>query len=316
MKKYNYGGQAVIEGVMMRGRNVYTLAVRTPEEKIFTENKEIHPLSDKHKYLGFLKLPILRGMIAFVENLVVGTRIITRSAEVAGVDEDDSPEEMGKFDKFLFDKFGDKTMDIVMGFSVVLSIFLGVGLFMLLPVFISDLLRKFFNFQSTYILSLVEGIVKLVIFLTYMVLISLMKDIKRIFMYHGAEHKTINCYESGDELTVENVRKHTRLHKRCGTSFLLIVMIVSIIVFMFIQYDVLWIRMITRILLVPFVAGFSYELIRIAGNSSSKIVEIISKPGLMLQYLTTKEPDDMQIEVAIASLKGVINAESELSQKQ
>ncbi|MDR2938747.1 MAG: DUF1385 domain-containing protein [Clostridiales bacterium] len=300
------GGQAVIEGVMMRGKTVYALAVRTPENGIYLEKTDLKPPANKYP---ILKLPIIRGMAAFVDSLVLGMKILTKSAEIAGVEEVGDSGEESKFDKFMYDKFGDKAVNIVMGFAVAISIALSIGIFMVLPVLISGFIKSVIKFESIYVLSLLEGIVKMAIFLGYMFLISKMKDIQRVFMYHGAEHKTIACLEHGDELIVENVRKHTRLHKRCGTSFIFLVMIVSIIVFMFLKTDVLLMRVISRVILVPVVAGISYELIRFAGRSESAFAEFFSKPGLLLQKWTTIEPDDAQIEVAIAAMKGVLEVE-------
>ncbi len=308
VKPTHIGGQAVIEGVMMRGKNMYTLAVRTPEKDIFIEKKDINTPAKRYP---FLKLPIIRGVVAFVDSLVLGMKIITKSAEIAGVEEAETEAEQSKFDKFMYEKFGDKTVDVVMFFAVILSIVMSVGLFMILPVFISGFIKSALKFDSPFVLSLVEAIVKMAIFLGYMILVSKMKDIQRVFMYHGAEHKTIACFEHGEDLKVENVRKYTRLHKRCGTSFLFLVMIVSIVVFMFLKTDVLWLRVVSRLLLIPFVAGISYELIKWAGSSDSAFVEFFSKPGLWLQKLTTREPDDDQIEVAIAAMKGVLESETQ-----
>ena len=297
------GGQAVIEGVMMRGKKIYALAVRTPSKEIAIEKEELHPLSEKYKVL---KLPIVRGVIAFVESLVMGMKITTRSVELAGLDEIE--EEPSRFEIWLQDKFGDKLNDVLIGLSVTFALALSVGLFMLLPVWLSSFIRPLID-ENTWALGIIEGFVRIGIFAFYIFLISKLKDMQRVFAYHGAEHKTINCFESGDELTVENVQKHTRLHKRCGTSFLLIVMIVSMITFMFVRTDVVWMRFAMRIVLVPFIAGVSYEVIRWAGRSSSPLVGIISAPGMLMQKLTTQEPEDDQIEVAIAAMNGVLESE-------
>ena len=305
MKRTNIGGQAVIEGVMMAGKKMYALAVRTPEGTITVEKNQRDNVLSRHK---LFKLPIFRGMAAFVESLITGVKIIMRSAQLAGM-EDETEEEPSKFEKFLLDKFGDKLADILISFSVCVSILFSIAVFFMLPVFIGSLFRPIL--PGTWALGIVEGLVRIVIFLLYIWLISKMEEIKRVYQYHGAEHKTINCFESGDELTVENVMKHTRLHKRCGTSFLLIVMIISMVVFFFVRTDSIVLRLISRVFLVPFVAGISYEVIKWAGNSDSPLVNIVSKPGLCLQLLTTKEPDGSQIECAIAAMKGVLEDEGE-----
>lgn len=306
MKRTNIGGQAVIEGVMMRGKKVYAMAVRTPEQGIVIEKKDVHSLSAKW---GLFRFPIFRGISAFVDSLIMGTKIIMRSAELAGENIEEENAEPSKFEKFLEEKCGDKLTDYIIYFSVFLSLIMGVGLFMLLPVWIGSFFKPII--PGTWVLSIIEGLVRIGIFLIYLVAISRMKEIQRVFQYHGAEHKTINCFESEEELTVENVRKHTRLHKRCGTSFLFLVMIISMVVFFFVSTDNIWLRFLSRILLVPFVAGISYEVLKWAGNSESKFVSIVSYPGLCLQKITTAEPDGQQIETAIAALKGVLEDEPE-----
>ena len=267
---------------MMRGKKIYAMAVRNPEGEIVVEKKPVGGLGKK----GLFRYPIFRGMAAFVDSLVTGTKILMRSAEIAG----------------------EGWEDILIYFSVFISLLLGMGLFFVLPVAIGNLFK---TLVPTWALGIIEGLIRIAIFLGYLWLISRMKEIKRVFQYHGAEHKTIACFESGKELTVENVRPCTRLHKRCGTSFLLFVMLISMIVFFFVRTDVFWLRLITRICLVPFIAGISYEVIRWAGNSESSFVKIVSAPGLCLQKLTTAEPDASQIECAIAAMKGVLEDEPE-----
>ncbi len=303
------GGQAVIEGVMMRGKKMYAIAVRSPENEneIVMIKKHISPISNKYK---FLKLPVVRGVVAFVDSLITGMKIITDSAEIAMIEEDKNKSEPDKFEVFLNKIFGEKSNDILLYFSAFIAILLSIGLFMLLPTFIAGFSGKLVG-ENTWILSILEGFIRIFILVLYIFLISRLKDIQRVFQYHGAEHKTINCYEKSDELTVENVKNHTRLHKRCGTSFLIIVMIVSMVVFFFIRTDVIWMRFVYRILLVPVIAGFSYEIIKWAGKSDSAIVNIVSYPGMCLQKLTTAEPDESQIEVAIAALKEVLENEQE-----
>jgi len=306
-KTTHIGGQAVIEGVMMRGRGCYTLAVRQPDKEIFSETISLNPIT---KRIPILKLPILRGVVSFVDSMYLGTKILMKAAEVAGLD-DDSEGEQSKFDKFLTDKFGDKVYDVVIWFSVVVALFMSVGLFMVLPTFLSGVLAKLLKNDSYLILSGMESVIKVIIFIVYLSLVSKMEDIARVFMYHGAEHKTINCFEHGEDLIVENVKKHSRFHKRCGTSFLFIVLVISILVFTMVRVETLGMRILSRIILVPIVAGISYEIIQWAGRHDNAFVNLISKPGMALQKLTTKEPDDSQIEIAIAAMKGVLEYEKE-----
>ena len=301
MKRTNIGGQAVIEGVMMRGKKMYAMAVRNPEGGITIEKKELGGLGRK----GLFRLPIFRGVAAFVDSLVTGTRILMRSAEIAGEDWTEEAEP-SKFEKFLQEKLGDRMNDIIIYCSVGFSLILGMLLFFLLPVWLGNFFK---TMVPTWALGVIEGLIRIAIFLLFG--ISRMKEIHRVFQYHGAEHKTINCFESEKELTVENVLPCTRLHKRCGTSFLLFVMIISMVVFFFVRTDDFLLRLVTRIILVPVIAGLSYEVIRWAGNSNSKLVALISYPGLCLQKITTAEPDPDQIETAIAAMKGVLEDEPE-----
>ncbi len=300
------GGQAVIEGVMMRGKSIYCMAVRNINTKeIAVEKNPVKSLANRAK---LLKLPFIRGIASFVDSLVLGMKIIMRSATLSGLDEETQEQKKSKLDIWLENKFGEKLTDYIIYFSVFISIILSIGIFMVLPVWISSFITKFFN-VSLWGIGVVEGLVRILIFLAYILLISKMKDVQRLFKYHGAEHKTINCFESGDELTIENVRKHTRLHKRCGTSFLIIVMIVSMVVFMFLRTDNVTLRVLSRIILVPLIAGISYEIIKLAGRCDNIFVKIISAPGMALQKVTTKEPEDEMIETAILSLKGVLEEE-------
>lgn len=296
------GGQAIIEGVMMRGKRIYAMAVRNPAGGITIEKNEWGGIANK----GIFKYPIFRGIGAFVDSLITGTKILMHSAEIAG--EDWADEELSPFEKYLQNKFGDKINDILIYFSVTVSLILGMGLFFVLPVWLGSFFK---TIVPVWALGVIEGLLRIAIFLLYLFLISRMKEIKRVFQYHGAEHKTINCFESGKELTVENVMPCTRLHKRCGTSFLLFVMIISMIVFFFVRTDYVALRLVSRIFLVPFIAGISYEVIRWAGKSESKLVAAISYPGLCLQKITTAEPDESQIETAIAAMKGVLEDEEE-----
>lgn len=302
-KATSVGGQAVIEGVMMRGTKDIATAVRCPDGHIEIEKKPLNLLSVKWK---INKIPLLRGVFSFFESMYTGVSCLMFSAKFFE-DEEDSPEKMSKFEKWLQDKFGDKLLTIVMYISVLFSLVIGVGLFMLLPNFLAGLIKIPFPDISVIILNVIEGVIKLGIFLVYLYFVSKMEDIKRVFMYHGAEHKSIFCYEHGDELTVENVKKYSRFHPRCGTSFLVIVMIVSILIFSCISWGSLKYRLLYRLLLLPVVAGLSYELIKIAGKYDNAFTRAISKPGVILQHLTTKEPDESQIEVALTALKAVIS---------
>lgn len=297
--KTSIGGQAVIEGVMMRGPEKIATSVRKPDGEIECEIKDI---GQKRKN-KFLKLPIIRGCVNFFDSMIIGVQSLMYSAKFFDVEEEN--EEPSKFEKWLEEKLGsEKMMNAVIYFSVIISLFFSVGLFILLPGAIGELLANVLN--NHYILTFVEGVVRIAIFIFYLALVSNMKDIKRVFMYHGAEHKSIHCYESGEELTVENVKKHTRLHPRCGTSFLLIVMVVSMLVFFFIPKMFFLYRLLLRIALLPIVAGISYEIIKYAGRKDNKFTKILSAPGMWFQYITTREPDDSQIEVAIHSLKAVM----------
>lgn len=299
------GGQAIIEGVMMRGPYKTAMAVRKPDGDIACEANE----NGTKKRNKFLKLPIVRGCVNFIDSLVIGMKALMFSAEFMDIEgEEDEPE--SKFDRWLEEKFGDKVKDIVIYVSIAISLVLSVGLFILLPTLVTrgiEALFRSFAFAGTRAFtSIVEGILRMVIFIAYLALVSQMKDIKRVFEYHGAEHKTIACYEGGEELIVENIKKYTRFHPRCGTSFLLLVMIISIIVFSLLPRTGVILRLLMRLALLPVVAGVSYEFIKLAGRSRNRCVAWLTKPGLWLQRLTTREPDASQIEVAIASMQAVI----------
>lgn len=302
------GGQAVMEGVMMRGPHKTAVAVRKPDGEITVKVDE-NGTKKKNK---ILKLPIIRGCINFFESMVIGIKALMYSAEFVDLEEEESE---SKFEKWLEEKLGDKIKDVVIYFSLIVSLFLSVGLFILLPTVVTRGIEAIFDgvaFAGTKTFtSLCEGIVRMVIFISYLALVSQMKDIKRVFEYHGAEHKSIACYEAEEELTVENVKKYSRLHPRCGTSFLLFVMIVSIILFSLLPRTSILPRLLMRIALLPVVAGISYEIIKLAGKSKNKCVCILTKPGLWLQKLTTREPDESQIEVAIKSLTSVMPEDKE-----
>lgn len=297
-----------MEGVMMRGPKEIAIAVRKPDKEIIVEKRPISSVLQKSK---ILKLPVIRGCIAFFESMITGVKALMFSAEFYDIEGEEYKE--SKFDKWLEEKLGDKIKDVVIYFSVILSLVLSVGLFFMLPNFIAELIAKLTSIQvDGTARTLIEGAVRMAIFLAYILLVSQMKDIKRVFMYHGAEHKTIHAYECGAELTVENVRKSSRLHPRCGTSFLIFVMIISIIVFLIIPTGLTWWqRALFKILLLPVVAGLSYEVIKFAGRHENWFTKLISMPGMWLQYITTREPDDSQLEVAIASLSAVLTDNKE-----
>ena len=293
------GGQAVIEGVLMKNMDRYAVSVRKPDGKIETKVEECVSFAEKHP---LFKLPILRGMVNFLESMVIGMQTLNYSASFYEDAEEQTEEKTEQFlEKFL----GEKAEKVIMGIVLVFSLAISIGLFMILPYIASEAAGKLIH--NEYGILLMEGVIRIVIFLGYIVLISQMEDIKRVFMYHGAEHKTINCLEAGVELTTENVDNYSRLHKRCGTSFIFIVMIISMVFFFFIRVDTIWLRIVLRLLFLPLVAGVSYEFIRLAGSSDHPLVQIFSKPGLALQKLTTKEPDHSMIEVAIASVEGVFD---------
>ena len=304
MADVRIGGQAVIEGVMMKNKEKYAIAVRKPDKDIEVKIESYKPSADKGL---FFRLPIIRGVFNFVESLVIGVKTLTYSASFYDEEEEDNKsikDTGGDADKKEADK-KEKSDSLFLFFTVALSIVLAVGLFMLLPAFLVSILDDYIS--SHILLGLIEGAIRLVIFLLYVFLISRMEDIQRTFMYHGAEHKSINCLEAGDELTVENVMKASRFHKRCGTSFLFIVMIVSILVFMCIDSRTLWLRLLLRVLLVPVIAGISYEFIRYAGNHNNVCANVLSKPGLWVQRLTTIEPTPDMAEVAIKAVEGVFD---------
>ena len=290
MRYATIGGQAVIEGVMMRNGNDYAVAVRKPDQTIEVKKDQFIGLNARWHTK---KIPIIRGVLSFIDSLVLGMSTLTYSASFFE-DEEEAEKEKDKDGKF---------DAVFMGLTVALSVVIAVVLFMLTPFFISSLFGKVI--KSPMALAVIEGLIRIAIFFIYIVAISQMKDIQRVFMYHGAEHKTINCIEHGAELTPENAAKYSRLHKRCGTSFLLIVMVVSIICFMFIRVDNMALKIVLRVILVPVIAGVSYEIIQWAGRSASCLVNIVSKPGLMLQKLTTREPDLEMLEVAIASIEAI-----------
>lgn len=295
MKPSGIGGQAVMEGVMMKNGNKYAVAVRKPDKEIVVET---NTLVQKNKPV--FNLPIIRGVMAFVDSLTLGMKTLSFSASFY-----EEEEEKSNFEKKL-DKLTKGHADgILNGITMVLAVLLAVGIFVVVPMLLAGFLAA--KIENAALLALLEGVFRLLIFILYIVLISGMKDIKRLFMYHGAEHKSINCIENGLPLTVENVKKQSREHKRCGTSFMLTVMVISIIFFIFIRVENTLLRLVVRLLLIPVIAGVSYEFIRLAGRSNNVIVNALSRPGMWLQALTTREPDDSMIEVAIASVEAVFD---------
>lgn len=295
MKYSGIGGQAVMEGVMMKNENRYAVAVRKPDKDIAVEVKDYTGLIKNEKVK---RIPILRGVLNFIDSMVLGISTLTFSASFFEEEEREKAKPIDEAAK-------KKKENAEMGFTVAVSFVLAIGIFMLLPYYLSQFFQKYI--ASPTLLALVEGCIRLVIFIAYVFLISQMEDIRRVFMYHGAEHKCINCIEHGMELTVENVKKSSRLHKRCGTSFLLFVLILSILFFAFIRVDSRILRVALRVLLIPVIAGISYEFIRLAGRKDNGAINFLSKPGLMLQKLTTKEPDESMIEVGIASVEAVFD---------
>ena len=325
MKQVRIGGQAVLEGIMMRGPVSYSLAVRKSNGEIAVEVKPYRSFSERKK---LNKVPIVRGVINFVESLYIGIKTLMNSSEYFAEEEEAEgpvtkkaentdgealPADHAAEEGRKSEKKGEKEEEEGKGYLVwtlILSLIFAIGLFVLLPSFLAGLLLKVTDQQ--WIVNLVEGILRLLIFIVYIALISKMEDIKRTFMYHGAEHKAINCLEAGDDLTPENVLKHTRFHKRCGTSFVFIVMIISIIVFMFVRTDIMWLRLLSRILLIPVIAGLSYEVLQYAGRHENSCSRILSAPGLWVQRLTTKEPDLSMAEVAIRAVEEVIDIQEYL----
>ena len=293
------GGQAVMEGIMMKGLQRTAVAVRLPDGRIHmrtTPNKQMKK---------WMKVPIIRGVIAFLSSLIQGTEILMYSANVLEDSMPEEEEEPGKFEKWLNAHFGEKTVwNVLIGISVVFALIFSVGIFILMPTVVVNFLGRFT--ENHIVLNLTEGIFRLVLFVIYVALISRMEDIRTVFQYHGAEHKTIHCFENGLELTPENAQQFYTLHPRCGTSFLMFVMVISLILFSLLGWPNLIMRLVSRLLLIPVVAGLSFEVLKWAGRSDNWVVRILSLPGLYLQKLTTKTPDNRQLEVAIAAMKAVM----------
>ncbi|MDO4284672.1 MAG: DUF1385 domain-containing protein [Eubacteriales bacterium] len=300
-KKQHYsgiGGQAVLEGVMMRNKNMYAVAVRKPDQEIEVEIDEFHGVMEDSV---LRRIPFARGIFVFIDSMALGLRSLNFSASFY----EDEESEPTKADRFLDRISGGNGEKVLMGVTTAISFLLAIAIFILLPYFISDFLNSYIRNAS--LMAIIEGVLRIAIFMIYIVAITAMKDIKRLYQYHGAEHKCINCIESGKPLTVDNARGSTRLHKRCGSSFILFVVFVSVILFFFIRVESPVLRIVIRIALIPVIAGISYELIRLAGCYDNLLVRIISAPGLWLQRLTTKEPDDSMLEVAIASVEAIFD---------
>jgi len=297
----SYGGQAVMEGVLMRGKKAYAMAVRRPDGGIEMIEKPISTISERFK---ILKLPLIRGFVALCSSMALGFSALSQSAEVAMAGE---TEPASKFEKWLQDKLGDKLNNILMTIAMVFAVILAVGLFMLLPTFLASLINA-----PDALRGAVEGLIRVTIFVSYVFLISRFKDVQRVFQYHGAEHKAIDCYEKKLPLTTENVAECSRLHKRCGTSFMLVVMVVTMVLFMIIRIDDIWIRFASRIALLPVIAGISYEIsVKWAGSRDNWLVRAIIFPGMLIQRITTKDPDADQIEVAVAALEKAVAQDAE-----
>jgi uncharacterized protein YqhQ len=292
-KSVNVGGQAVIEGVMMRGSAGIATAVRTAQGEIVVEQKSYTSYTKKNKFFG---LPIIRGFISLIESLVIGVQTLNYSASFF-----EEEGETSKLDKWIEKIFKEKSNDVIMGISLAISLIISIGLFFILPTFIANIFSNMG--ASTMGMNIVEGIIRVLIFLLYVYLIGKMEDINRVYQYHGAEHKTIFCYENNIELTPENAAKFGRLHPRCGTNFLFLVMIVSIIAFSLTGWNSIGERILYRVILLPVISGVSYEIIKWMGKSTGRLSKVLSYPGLKLQNLTTREPDLSQIEVAIRALK-------------
>lgn len=296
------GGQAVLEGVMMKGKDDYAISVRREDGTISLKTFKYTSLKSKYR---FFRIPIIRGIVGFVESMILSFKTLSISAEQYGID-DSEPE--SKLDKWLNEHMGKKMMAVIMAISSILGVALALGLFIFLPALITKWIENILNTSLGLFKNLIEGIIKITIFVLYILLVSLMKDIRRTFEYHGAEHKSIFCYESGEELTVENVKKQKRFHPRCGTSFIFVILIISILInsLPFVPWDNTALRAVVKLLLLPLIVGIGFEFIMLAGKHDNLFTRICSAPGLWMQRITTREPDDKQIEVAIMSIKAAL----------
>lgn len=299
------GGQALIEGILMRGPQKTSISIRLPNGYIHTEYLEAEFIKDKY---SIFKLPILRGLATFIDSMKIGYRALSLSAEKSGFAEEDNLSKPSKFDKWLEKTFGNKLMKFIMFLSSIIGIVLSILLFFILPTWLFNLITYNFNHINNinFYRSVFEGVIRIILFLIYVILCSQPKDIKRVFQYHGAEHKTIFCYENNEELIIENVKKYSRFHPRCGTSFIFLMLIIGIIVGLFIPFSNPFLRSFIKILCIPIIVGCGYEIIKFCGCHNNLFTRIIAAPGLWIQRITTKEPDDDMIEVAIESIKAVI----------
>lgn len=307
------GGEAVLEGVMMRAGDRYSVASRKEDGSITVSNHSYTSLRKRNK---FFNIPIIRGVVALVESFKLSFKVLSLSAEAIGMDLDE-PET--KFEKWLLKKFGDKIFNVIMGVAGFLGILLAVGLFFILPTLATkgiDSLLGLAGLSLGWGKTLCEGIIRMAIFVSYILLVSLLPDIRRTFEYHGAEHKSIACYESGEELTPENAKKFTRFHPRCGTSFIFVMLIISVIVFSlpFIPWDNIWVRLLIKLPLMPIVCGLGFEFIAFAGKHDNIVTRILSAPGLLMQRVTTREPDEKQLEIAIVAIKSSMPDEFDQSE--
>ena len=292
------GGQAVLEGVMMRNKDMYAVAVRKPNGEIDVEVDEYHGIAAGSI---LLRIPFIRGIFIFLDSIILGMKALNHSSTF--YEEEEKPHKDDSINTKATNS--DRKEQLFMALTYAVSIVLAIGIFMVLPYFLSSLFENYV--RNVSLLAIIEGVIRILIFILYILAISMMQDIKRLFMYHGAEHKCINCIERGRPLTVDNAMRSSRLHRRCGSSFVLFVMFVSIVLFFFIRTDSMVLRVVYRIVLIPVISGISYELIRLAGRTDNIIVRIISAPGLWMQKLTTKEPDETMIEVAIKSVEAVFD---------
>lgn len=295
------GGQAVIEGIMMKNKDDYSVAVRKPNGEIVVKKDKYIMLAKKIKLLG---LPFIRGIFAMADSLILGSKTLEYSASFF---DDEEVENTSKLDKWLNDHINEKTLGIIMSIITVISVAFAIVVFSVVPAAIGSLFKELTKIENNFWVAFLEGIVRILIFVLYIKLISRMDEIRRTFEYHGSEHKCINCIENGWDLTVENVMKASKEHKRCGTSFLVYVMVISIFLFMFINPPTLLTKFLSRIILIPVVAGVSYEVLRLAGQFDNKFMDIISRPGMWMQGLTTKEPDEKEVEVAIRAVEEVFD---------
>ena len=309
MKYSGIGGQAVLEGVMMKNGDTYAVAVRKPDHTIEVKKETKKGWAAKH---AWTQIPFVRGIFNFIDSMVLGIETLNWSASFYEEEGEKEQPEMTEEQRAAYEKKKKRQDSILMTITTIVSVILALAIFSVLPVWLSNFLKPVVS--SVTLLAFLEGVIRLAIFLIYVAVISKMEDIRRMYMYHGAEHKCINCIEHGMELNVENVLKSSRLHKRCGTSFLLIVMVISILFFTVIHVDTLWLRMVSRVLLIPVIAGVSYEFLRLAGRSDNGLVNLLSKPGLWLQHLTTREPDAEIAEVAIASVEAVFDWKTYLAE--